>query len=355
MKSQSVHYLGLDVHRATITATCRDESGAIVFKGVIRTEAKAIVTLVRGLGPRIHVGFEEGTQAQWLHDLLQPVAERVIVCNVRGKSGLASKSDDIDSDQISEGLRTGSLKSVYHGAAGVLPLKELVRNYVNLVEDTTRVMLRIKALFRARAIGTPGTGVYGTRHRAKWMAKLTGAGVRLRAESLLKQLDALMPLRRQAKAAMIAEARRHPAWKFLRSIPFLGPIRVAQIIAIVGTPNRFRGKRRFWPYIGLGVVTHSSADNEVVGGTIRRRRRAPLTRGLNPNHNRILKSVFKGAATAAAHKDGPLKDLYQQSIARGVDADMAVLTLARKISSVALRLWKKGELWDPAKLNTQAI
>jgi hypothetical protein len=75
---------------------------------------------------------------------------------------------------------------------------------------------------------------------------------------------------------------------------------------------------------------------------------------LNRNHNRVLKNLFKGAATAAAHKDGPLQDLYKQSVARGVDPDMALLTLARKISSVALRLWKKGELWDPAKLTRQA-
>jgi len=354
MKDQAIHYLGLDVHQATVVATSRNESGAIVLKATVPTEAKAVVGHVRGQGPRVHVAFEEGTQAQWLHDLLQPVAERVIVCNVRGKKELVNKNDDIDSGLLSERLRLGSLRGVYHGAASVLALKEMVRNYGNLVEDTIRVMQRIKAMFRARAIPTPGTSVYGTRRRAEWMSKLKGSGVRLRAESLFTQLDALLPLRRKAKEAMIAEARRQPAWKILRSIPFLGPVRVAQIIAIVGTPFRFRGKRRFWPYIGLGVVTHSSADKEIVAGTIRRRRRAPLTRGLNRNHNPVLKDVFKGAATAAAHKDGPLKNLYKQSLDRGVDPDMALLTLARKISSVALRLWKKGELWDPKKLTTQA-
>lgn len=354
MKNQARHYLGLDVHQATVVATSRDESGSIVLKATVPTEGKAIVGLVRSQGTRVHVAFEEGTQAQWLHDLLVPVVERVVVCNVRGKRELVNKNDEIDSDLLSERLRLGALKGVYHGAAGVLPLKEMVRNYGNLVDDTTRVMQRIKALFRAKAIRTAGTGVYGTRQRASWMARLEGGGVRLRAESLFAELDALMPLRRKAKAAMITEARRHPAWRILRSIPFLGPVRVSQIIAIVGSPFRFRGKRRFWPYIGLAVVTHSSADHEVVAGTIRRRRRPPLTRGLNRNHNPVLKDVFKGAATAAAHKDGPLKDLYQQSLDRGVDEAMALLTLARKISSIALRLWKKGELWDPKKLNMQA-
>ena len=75
----AIHYLGLDVHQATVVATARNESGAIVLKATVPTEAKAIVGLVRGQGPRVHVAFEEGTQAQWLHDLLQPHAERVVV------------------------------------------------------------------------------------------------------------------------------------------------------------------------------------------------------------------------------------------------------------------------------------
>jgi hypothetical protein len=35
--------------------------------------------------------------------------------------------------------------------------------------------------------------------------------------------------------------------------------------------------------------------------------------------------------------------------------ELAKVTLARKIVSVTLRLWKKGELWDPEKLMMQAI
>jgi transposase len=277
----------------------------------------------------------------------------VIVCNVRGRSETSNKSDRIDSDGLSEMLRVGAVKSVYHGASSVLTLKELVRCYTNLVEDTTRVMLRIKALFRARAILTPGTSVYRASNRAEWLAKIEGRGARMRAESLLQQLDALLELRPKAKAAMIVEARRQPGWKTLRSMPFFGPVRVALVLAIMATPFRFRTKRQLWPYIGLAVVTRSSADQEFVDGKLRRRRRPPLTRGLNRNHNPVLKNVFKGAANAAAAKPGPLKDFYDACVGRGVREELAKVTLARKISSIALRLWKKGELWDPDKLTMQ--
>jgi hypothetical protein len=72
----------------------------------------------------------------------------------------------------SELLRLGSLKAVYHGASQLTTLKELMRSYVNLVEDSTRVMLRIKALFRARAIKTPSPAVYQAAQRKEWLAKL---------------------------------------------------------------------------------------------------------------------------------------------------------------------------------------
>ena len=152
---------------------------------------------------------------------------------------------------------------------------------------------------------------------------------------------------------MIAEGRRQPGWKVLGSIPFFGPVRVALVLAIMGTPWRFRTKRQLWPYIGLAVVTRSSADQEFVGGKVRRRRRAPLTRGLNRNHNPVLKNVFKGAANAAAAKPGPLKEVYEACVGRGVREELAKVTLARKISSIALRLWKKGELWNPDKVTRQ--
>lgn len=353
MKNQAIQYLALDVHQATTVATVRDESGSIRMRATVATEARAIVGLVRGLGARVHVAFEEGTQAQWLHDLLQPYAERVVVCNMRGRSETVNKSDRIDADRLSELLRIGSLKTVYHGASSLLTLKELVRSYTNLVEDATRVMQRIKALFRARGIKTPGMSVYGQAKRKQWLAQLEDRGARMRAERLLAELDVLEELRPKAKTAMITEARRQPGWKILQSIPFLGPVRVAEILAIMATPWRFRTKRQAWPYVGLAVVTRSSADQEFADGKLRRRKRAPLTRGLNRNHHPLLKSVFKGAANAAAAQDGPLKEFYDACVARGVREEMAKLTLARKIVAIALRLWKTGELWDATKLTMQ--
>lgn len=351
---RTTKYVALDVHQAMTAASVREEGGRIIARSILPTEEPALLEFFQGMRGAIHVTFEEGTQAQWLHDLLVGRVDRVLVCDRRGKARQGNKGDQADADQLSELLRRGALRAVYHGSPHRSTLRELTRTYQNVVEDATRVMQRLKALFRARGIKTPGKRVYHPKNREEWLAKLTDEGVRFRAQVLYAQLDVLRELRPKVKGTMVAKARRDPAWSVLRSIPFLGPVRVALILAIMRTPWRFRTKRNLWAYCGLAVVTHSSSDFAMVDGQAVRRRRAPMTRGLNRNHNRELKDVFKGAATAATGRPGPLRDLYEEMIARGMREELARVTLTRKLSAVTLRLWKKGEGYDPTKLTMQA-
>jgi len=351
---RTTKYVALDVHQATTVSSVREPSGRVIARSILPTEASALVEYFQGMRGAIHVAFEEGTQAQWLHDLLVPVVARVIVCDKRGEQR-GNKADQKDADRLSQRLLSGDLRAVYHGSSNRALLHELTRTYSNLVEDSTRVMLRLKSLFRARAIHAAGQRIYTPAHRAEWLAKLAERGARFRAQVLFAELDVLRELRPKAKSAMIAEARRDPAWHVLRSIPLLGPVRVALLLATMKTPWRFRTKRNLWAYAGLAVVTHSTSDHEFVAGRPVRRRRKPLTRGLNRNHNRVLKSVFKSAASAALGRPGELRDLYRAMLARGMREDMARVTLARKFAALTLRLWKTGERYDPTKLTVQAI
>ena len=50
------------------------------------------------------------------------------------------------------------------------------------------------------------------------------------------------------------EARKHLDYPILASVPGFGAVRVGELLAIAITPDRFRTKRQFWPYIGLAVV-----------------------------------------------------------------------------------------------------
>ena len=152
--------------------------------------------------------------------------------------------------------------------------------------------------------------VYTPRHRAEWLAKLLEPGVRIRAEHLYQQLDSLQPVRLEARRQLLLESHKHAAVKLLRQIPSIGPIRSALLVALLQTAHRFRTKRQLWAYSGFAVETHDSGEYRSVRGKLQRNRERMTVRGLNDNHNRDLKNLFKSAAISASTRPGPLRDFY---------------------------------------------
>jgi transposase len=352
----SLKYVGLDVHQATISAAVLDAEGKLVMQCVLATRAGAILDFLQGLRGTVHLTFEEGTHSAWLYDLLVRRVTRVVVCDPRKNALLKSgnKSDTVDARKLAELLRAGLVSPVYHGENSMMGIQQLGRSYTALTEDTTRVMARLKAVYRGRAIACAGKKLYGQQHRGEWLAQLGEPGLHRRAELLYQQLDVLQSLRREARQELILESRKHEAVKRLRTVPFLGPIRAALLIGKVQTPHRFRTKRQFWAYCGLALETRTSADYGFQDGQLVRTRKPVFIRGLNFNHSHELKNLFKGAATTASAREGPFRIFYQGLLDKGVLPAMARLTLARKIAAITLTIWKKGEAFDAEHLKTQA-
>ena len=352
----SEKYIGLDVHQATISVAVMDCTGRIIMECILETKAVTILEFFAGLRGSLAVTFEEGTCAAWLYDLLKPHVGKLLVCNPRKNALLkaGNKSDRIDARKLAELLRGNQLKPVYHGETGVRMLRELSRSYLTIVKDLSRVMNRLKALYRSWAIPCAGRDVYYTRHRAEWLDKIKEAGVRRRAERLYQQLDMLQRLRQQARRDLLVESRKHPSIVQLRQIPYLGPIRSALVVALIQTPHRFRTKRQLWAYSGLALETRVSAEYSYATGQLRRSKKVISIRGLNKDHNHDLKGLFKGVATMASVRPGPFQNFYEALLAKGMKPTMARLTLARKIAAITLTLWKKGEGFDAEKLKLQA-
>ena len=349
-------YIGLDVHQATISVAVLDSAGKLVMEAILETKAETILQFIHGLRGSLHVTFEEGTCAAWLHDLLKPHVAQVLVCDPRKNALIkaGNKSDRIDARKLAGLLYLNKLNPVFHGETGNRALKELARSYLALTRDTTRVMNRLKALYRSWAIPCAGQRVYAPRYRSEWLAKISEAGVHRRAEIDYQQLDALRSLREQVRRDLLAEGRKHSAMKLLRQIPAIGPIRAALLIALMQTPHRFRTKRQLWAYCGLALKTSSSGEYRIVEGQLKRSKKFLAIRGLNTNHNHDLKNIFKGAATRAAAVPGPFQEFHAALVARGMKPTMARLTLARKIAAITLIVWKKGVRFDAQHLKQQA-
>ena len=130
-------------------------------------------------------------------------------------------------------------------------------------------------------------------------------------------------------------------------------IESAPSLGILQTPHRFRTKRQLWTYSGLGIEGHSSADHQVCNGQLQRKKKPVEVRGLNKNCNHDLKNLFKGAAVIASTKPGPFEEFYAALLAKGMRPAMARLTLARKIATIVLIVWKRGVCFDAQHLKPQ--
>src|SRR6266849_5610933 len=87
----STKYIGLDVHKETISIAVLNSSGKLVMESILETKASTILEFIRGLRGSLHV-------------------TKVVVCNPRRNALLkeGSKSDRIDARKLAELLRSKS-------------------------------------------------------------------------------------------------------------------------------------------------------------------------------------------------------------------------------------------------------
>lgn len=343
-------YIGLDAHSQSCTFAVLSERGKQLKVQVVETNGQSLVEFLKLVPGRRHLCIEEGTSSQWLYEILSPYTHSIAV--VRGEKNQGNKSDEVDAVGLAERMRTGSLGSrIYKAPTSFTAIRDLVRIYGMITKDLVRTKNRIKSIYRSRGVQTAGRrDVYDPKRRPE-ASRVLQPATRYGVELLGWELDRLEELKINAQKGMLAEARKHPINRVLKTAPGIGPVRTAQLLAIVVSPHRFRTSRQFWSYCGLGIVMRSSADwvqspnGEWIRSEVRK------TRGLNRNHNPICKAIFKDAATSVImmmSKD-PLHTDYQRLLEEGTKPNLAKLTIARKIAALVLAMWKNEEAYDPDK------
>ncbi len=342
-------YLGLDVHAASCTLAVISQTGKRLKDFPIETNGQSLIEAVRMIPGHKHLVFEEGLQSAWLYETLRPHVDELVVAGITQSRG--PKSDKRDAYGLAEKLRVGNLdKPVFKAPRQFTRLRELSRIHMTLVGDVVRAQARIKSLYRSRGIGVSGVNVYGVHQREDWQKQL-GPGTQTRATRLYAHLDFLLEQKKQAESDLVREAKKHPIVRIVETAPGFGPIRAARLVPIVVTPHRFRTKRQFWSYCGLGIVTRSSSDWVQTADGSWIKTRVPQTRGLSRHHNRFLKDLFKGAATTGVmqrNKD-PIHARYPRLLDGGTKPTLAKLSLARMLAATVLRMWKDEEEYDPGR------
>jgi transposase len=341
-------YIGIDAHSESCTVVVMGPSGKRIRQQVVDTQAEVLIDLLKGVAGEKYVCLEEGQLAEWLLEVLGPHVKEMAIVQPPEHGG--RKSDLDDAWALAERIRVRADGIyVFKPTTQYRALREAVRAHIVAVKEQTRAKNRLRALFRSRGVAKLDGSLYEPESSAQWLAKLP-LPYRRRAEWLGQQVASTTQAQAIAESWLKEEGKKLPDVQRLKTVPGLGDVRAAQIVALVVTPHRFRKTRQFWSYCGLGIVTRASGEwTRSASGQWQHVQGKVQMRGLNLNRQPLLKAVFKGAATSVLTRSNPLHEHFDRLVAGGTAPHLARLTIARRIAAATLAIWKKKEEYEPAK------
>jgi transposase len=344
-----MNVIGIDVASEVSSVCIIGRNGRVMREERIPTRIGEIRRIIKEVPQPRQVVIEEGTQATWLWSELHQLCDDFLVCDPRQNQELSGqfKSDKNDARNLGLRARGNLLKRVWHSGPEFQSMREAVRTYQTLTEESTRLKNQIRAVFRGRGIKV-GKKAYELKSRRVAVRQLKLAIQRERVLQLGAVLDEVAVQRSAALKSLVKYARKNRMYKALRAIDGIGPIFAAMFIAEVGDPHRFRTKAQLWSYAGLAVMTYDTAEFKIQHGQAVRKARPPRTRGLVRSYNRNLKYVFKQSAMTLSRSKWSAP--YQVLLKNSKNANNALLTLARKLAAVMLYIAKTEAKYDVVKV-----
>ena len=144
-----MYYIGLDIHKKTISYCVKDASGQIHREGKIGSTRCELDSWIKTLPQPRMIAMEATIFTGWIYDHLLPYAEKVKVANplmLRAIAAAKRKNDRIDSNKIADCLRCDFLPECYMASTEIRNRRRTLR-YRNLVlKQMTQMKNRISGL-----------------------------------------------------------------------------------------------------------------------------------------------------------------------------------------------------------------
>lgn len=325
-------FIGLDVGRDFAHVAVVDGSGPA------RRQARVAMgdefrAFAATLGADDTVAIEASTNTWALAELLGRHAGSVVVSNPLRTRAIASakrKTDDIDAATLAELLAADYLPPVWQPDEATRRLRRLVSHRAGLVRDRTAVRNRVAAVLARRLVRAPVTDLFGVRGR-RWLGALElPPDERLTVTASLALDDALTTQIDVADRAIAEAVVDDPRVRRLLTIPGVGLVIAASIVAVVGDITRFERPAKLVSYLGLDPRVRQSGDRPAMRGHISRAGQA---------HARGL---LCEAAQSAIRSPGPLAGFHARVKARR-GGGIATVATARKLAVLVWHLLTKDE------------
>jgi transposase len=275
--NQTVHYLGLDVHKETIAVSIAPANTTEVRRyGVIGGSLDAVDKLVKKLsqpGVELRVVYEAGPCG---FVLCRHLRSRGIHCDLVAPSLIPKKASDKvktdrrDADQLARLYRAGELTAIHVPDQEDEAIRDLVRARYAAVEDLRRLRNRLKGFLLRHGFRYTGKSSWNDAHKRY----LAGLVMPQAAQQIVFQenIHAIDEVSDRLNRLTQAVEDALPGWKWepvVRAIMSLRGVQVLTamtLVAEVGDFSRFDDARSLMHFFGLTPSEHSSGGSRFQGG-----------------------------------------------------------------------------------------
>ncbi|MFZ0198437.1 MAG: IS110 family transposase [Candidatus Sulfotelmatobacter sp.] len=322
-----MYYIGLDVHKKTISYCVKDASGQIHQEGKIGATRCELDSWMKTLPQPWTVAMEATIFTGWIYDHLLPHAQQVKVAHplmLRAIAAAKKKNDRIDAGKIADCLRCDFLPECHMASTQIRDRRRTLRYRHLLVRQMVQMKNRVSGLLME-------TGVSHNKqrlHKVGYFRELlsTNPEIDESIRPLLRLSRETIVRLQKTEYALVSSLQRDPMLaeriRRLRTVPGVGPITALTWALEMGEIARFRSIRHAISYCGLCSEEKSSAEKVM---------RAPLSKQRNKHIQRALVE----AAKLAPRQDHELALVYQREKEKG-NANRATLAVARKMVAYLL-------------------
>lgn len=322
-----MYYIGLDVHKKTISYCVKDVSGRVHGEGTIGATRRELSRWMQALPQPWTVAMEATIFTGWIYDHLLPHAAQVKVAHpvmLRAIAAAKKKNDRIDASKIADCLRCDFLPESHMASTAIRDRRRTLRYRQLLVRQMVQMKNRISGLLLE-------TGVSHNKqrlHKVGYFRELmtSNGEVQQSIRPLLRLSRETVVRLQKTEYALVSSLQRDPLLaariQRLRTVPGVGPITALTWALEIGDVGRFPSIKQAISYCGLCSDEKSSADKVL---------RTPLSRQRNKHIQRALVE----AAKLAPRRDPELALVYEREKQKG-NANRATLAVARKMVAYLL-------------------
>jgi transposase len=329
--------VGIDLHKKTITLCVIDHDGAFLTTRTLAcTAPAAILAFFAALGP-FQAVVEATAGYQWLWELLEPLAQRIVLAHpgkLRIIAQSTRKSDRFDARVLAEFLYLDMIPESYRPTPRQRAHRALVRQRQFLMKQRTQLRNKIRRILSD--YNADRRDLFSRSGLEALPSLPLNAADRLIVNQLLEQLQFLEAQRVALQEQLRTFAKEGPPREaehreLLRSLPGVGEVTCEVVLAELGDVQRFRSAKQVVAYAGLAPGRRESA------GKVR-------DLGITKAGSGLLRWVLVEASWQAVRRSRHWRGIYE-GLKRRRGGRRAIVAVARRLLEVMMALLRSGRAY----------